>query len=89
MTSLENMSFLQNDTIPLHEKAYIIKSFLVVQSDLVDLYTNIRMKKQYYNRELVYLYIFELNITQKMLDLGNEINESEVPADIAMQSGYS
>ncbi len=88
MTSLENMSFLQNDTIPLYENAYRIKNFLVVQSDLVDLYTNILMKKQYYKRELVYLYIFELNITQKMLDLADKINESELPADIAMRSGY-
>ncbi len=82
------MQFLKDDSLPLHEKAHLVSAFLGVYEDFADLYANVLMKNQYYHRELLYLYIFGLNVTQKMLDLADEINESEVPADIAMQSGY-
>ena len=88
ITNLENMQFLKDNSLPLHEKAHLISTFLGVYEDFTDLYANVLMKNQYYHRELLYLYIFGLNVTQKMLDLADEINESEVPADIAMQSGY-
>lgn len=88
ITSQGNIPILQDISIPLHEKAHIVSRFLGVYEDFVDLYGNVLMKEQYYNRELLYLYIFGLNVTQKMLDLADEINKSEVPADIAMQSGY-
>jgi hypothetical protein len=32
--------------------------------------------------------IFRVSVAQKMLDLGNEINKSEDPSDIDMQSDY-
>ncbi|MEN8230650.1 MAG: hypothetical protein ABFS38_21015, partial [Bacteroidota bacterium] len=87
--NLENLSFLQDETLPLHEKARIIMEYLNIHSDYMDVYTNLRMKKQYYARELVDIDIFGIRIAQKMLDLGNEINQSEDPGDVAMQSGFS
>lgn len=88
MMSLENLSFLQDVTVPLHEKARIISDYINIHAELIDVYTNIRMKEQYYIPELVDIDIFGLGVTQKMLDLGTEINESEIPANVAMQSGF-
>jgi len=77
MISPENLSFLNNDTIPLNEKAYRIQSYLLIQSDLDDLYTDIYKKDQYYHRELIDLYLFGLSVAQHMLDLSYQINESD------------
>ena len=88
MISFENMSFLQDESIPLNEKANWIKGFFEVHGKLIDIYTNIRMGKQYYNRELIDINIFGLSLAEKMLDLANQINESENVADVKMQSGY-
>ena len=87
MISLENLDFLNNDSIPLYEKAHRIKGYLKVIDDWIDLYTNIRMRNQYYHRELIAIHIFGLNVTQKMLDLANKIKASDDPGDIAMKSG--
>ena len=46
MISLENLSFLQDESLPLHEKAIRIKGILNIYDELIDIYTNIRMKKQ-------------------------------------------
>ena len=88
MINLDNLSFLQDETLPLHEKAHVVKVYVDVQNKFIDVYTNILMKKQYYNQELVDIYIFGLGVTQKMLYLAHKINESEVPADVRMQAGY-
>lgn len=88
MISLENLSFLEDESLPLHEKAHRIKGFVNVYNDLIELYTNVLMKKQYYNPELVEIWIFGLGVTQKMLDLAEKINKSDVPADRRMASGY-
>jgi len=88
LISLQNMSFLNNDSIPLYERAQLVKQFLEVHRQLMDIYTNIRMEKQYYNRELVDIHIYGIQLTQKMLDLAYKINNSNVPGDIMMQSGF-
>jgi len=88
MISLENMSFLNNEPIPLYEKAQLIKQYLEVQRELIEIYTNIRMKKQYYNRELVDIHMYGMQVTQKMLNLAYEINKSDDPGDMMMQSGF-
>ncbi len=88
LIDIENLSFLQNNSIPLHKRAYMISNFLGVNDDLINIYTNQLMKKQYYNRELVHLYIFWITVTQKMLDLADKINESDIPEDKEMQKGY-
>lgn len=88
MISMDNLSFLNIDTIPLYEKAYRIQSFLHIQSEYVDIYTDLYHREQYYNEELVDLYIFGISITQRMLDLAYQINESDKPGDIGLQSGF-
>jgi len=86
--NIENLSFLQDETLPLHEKAQIIKEWFGIYRGLYLVYGNAQMKRQYYIRELTDIDIFGIRLAQKMLDLGNEINNSIYPSDIAMQSGY-
>lgn len=88
MMNLENLSFLQDEKLPLHQKAQTILWWLNIYNGLFDVYTtNIQMTRQYYVRELVDIDIFGVGLAQKMLDLGNELNKSEDPSDVAMQSG--
>ena len=87
MMNLENLSFLKDETLPLHEKAQTIKWWLDIYNGLNMVYTNISMERQYYIRELVDIDIFGVGLAQKMLYLGNELNKSEDPSDVAMQSG--
>ncbi len=88
MVSMDNLSFLNIDTLPLYEKAYRIQSFLQIQSEYIDIYTDLRHREQYYNEELIDFYIYGISITQKMLDLAYIINESDAPGDVGMQSGF-
>ena len=88
IVNIENLSFLQDETLPLHEKAQIIKGWFGVYRGLYLVYANAQMKRQYYIRELTDIDIFAVRLAQKMLDLGNEINNSNDPSDVAMQSGY-
>lgn len=88
LINLENMTFLKDESIPLHEKAQMSKMYLEIQRELIDIYTNILMKKQYYNPELIDLRIFGLGVMQKMLDLAHQINKSDDPGDIALKYGY-
>jgi len=84
----ENMSFLQNDSIPLNIRAQAILRFLGTYEDIIDIYSNILMKKQYYTPELVEIYLFGLDIMQEMLVLGEKINQSDDPDDVAFQKGF-
>ena len=67
MMNLENLSFLQDETIPLHMKAQTILWWLNIYNGLIDVYTNVQMKRQYYIRELVDIDIFGVGLAQKML----------------------
>jgi len=87
MISDENFSFLQVDTVSLSEKAYQIQYYSSIQNELVRLYTIVLHKDQYYYQELIDLYIFGLNVTQKKLNLANKIMKSESAADKNMQYG--
>lgn len=87
MTSLDNLSFLKEEK-PLNQKAQQIKMFQNVYYDMVDLYTNLLMKKQHYHRELMGANLYGLALSHKMLALAKKINQSKVPGDISMRSGY-
>ena len=88
MINMDNLLFLQDDELSLNEKAYEIQKYINVQGCFVTAYTDLNDQEQYYNRELIDLYIFGLGIAQHMLDLGNLINESIDERDIEMQYGY-
>ncbi len=88
MINMDNLSFLQDETLQLHAKAEIIQWYGNTLIELTAAYTLLGVEKQYYIRELTDIDLFALRIAQVMLDLGNEINASDYPEDIAMQSDY-
>ncbi len=88
MISIDNLSFLQDETLPLYAKADMIKWFVNSLMELKVAYTNIGMNRQYYVRELNDIDITRMRVAQRMLDLGKKINESEDPSDVDMQSDY-
>lgn len=88
MVSLKNISFLEDDSLTLQKKAMRMMNVLQLYQDWIDLYSNPRNKTMYYHRELNEIYINRLHVTQKMLDIGDEINRSDVPSEIMMRSGY-
>jgi len=87
MITLENMTFLHNDTLKLYEKGYQSLEFLKLIENWKDLYTNPVWKKQYYQRELVDININEVRVTEIMVDLTKKIMVSEDSVDIMMQEG--
>ena len=88
MLSMDHFSFLQNDTIPISDKAYRMPPFLQLHNEYVDIYTDPYHREQYYHKELIELYIFGIRITQEMLNLAYRINESDAPDAAKMQSGF-
>ncbi len=88
LVSLENLSFLNNDTLPLYKKAYLISTFINIQSTLLDIYFDASSNQQYYSSELVQIYIFGLRVTEEMVALAREINESSDRKDKYMQYEY-
>ena len=73
MMNLENLAFLEDETLPLHEKAQTIKWWVNIYHELRIAYTNVGLKRQYNIRELADIDIFGVGLAQQMLDLGNEI----------------
>ncbi len=89
MVSLDNMYFLDLDTLPLYEKAYRIQSYVHIQNEFCDIYTDLYRREQYYSKELIELYIFGIRVSEEMLNLAYQINESDAPGDVGMQSGFT
>ena len=87
MIGLDNMTFLQDKSIALNEKAYQVLEFLSVFEGWIDLYSNPLWKKPYYHRELIEIYINGVRVAQKMLDIADKIQESNDPDDVMMQAG--
>jgi hypothetical protein len=88
MISMDNLSFLQDVTLPLHAKADMIKWFVNTLMELKVAYTIPGLQEQYYVRELMDIDIFRLSVSHQMLVLGQQINESGDPSDAAMASDY-
>lgn len=88
MISIDNLSFLQDESLPLHAKADRIKWFVNTLMELKVAYTTIGTEKQYYVKELMDIDIFRVSVAHKMLDLGKQINESKDPSDMVMQADY-
>ncbi len=83
----ENLSFVNDTSISLRDKAMQIQSFSSLQNSEIQLYTDKLNSKQYYNKELIELYIYGLLVRDKMFELAGEINNSNSETDISMQQG--
>jgi hypothetical protein len=88
MVSLEYLSFLQDTTTSLNEKAERISEFIRVYDYWIDVYTIPILKKNHYHREILDIQLFNLRLMEAMLNLAHKINNSQDPADIALQYGY-
>lgn len=89
LTDPGNLEFLMDESLSLHERAYRIQPYIDLQGCFVTVYTSTSQSEQYYNRELIDLYIFGLTIAQEMLDLGQQINESVEEEAVEMQYAYN
>ena len=65
-----------------------LKWFVNILMELKVPYTLIGTEEQYYVREQMDIDIFRMTVAHIMLDLCQQINASEDPADVAMQSDY-
>ncbi|MCK5694554.1 MAG: hypothetical protein KAI08_16935 [Bacteroidales bacterium] len=88
MISIDNLSFLQDEALPLWARADMIKWFVNTLMELKVVYTTVGTERQYYVRELMDIDIFRVSVAHLMLELGQKINESNDPSDIAMNSDY-
>jgi len=87
MISLENMTFLQDDTLQLHDKAYLSLEFLQLFDKWSEVYTNPIWKKQYYHRELAEININEVRLTEIMVELTKDVMASKDPVVMMLQAG--
>jgi hypothetical protein len=84
----ENLSFILDESIPLKDRAFRIQEFVDIQANLITIYTDLDVNKQFYDQELIELYMFAILVTQSMLDLGQQINESVEEEDLEMQYAF-
>jgi hypothetical protein len=83
----DNLSFVQDTTLSLRNRAFLIQYYQKLQNELIALYTQKLKHGQYYGEELIDMFIYGLFIHEKMLDLSGKImNSKEVP-DIEIQYG--
>jgi len=83
----ENLSFVNNETTPLHMRAYRIQDFETLQSRMEQIYAVETEEEKYYKEELISLKIYRLCVHEKMLELAWKINSSDEEADINLQPG--
>ena len=87
IVSKENLSFLNDPSKSLHDKAYQIQSVGPFLNEIGRMYTDNFRSEQYYSEELIDIYISEMYARKRMLELAEEIMNSKEPADMSMQSG--
>jgi hypothetical protein len=85
--SRENLSFLDDQTKALHDKAYEIQTLANFMNEISRMYHDNFKIEQYYSRELIEIYLFEIYIREKMMELSDKIINSKDIADVAMSSG--
>lgn len=85
----ENLSFAEDEGLTLRERALRIQSFSTFQNALIQIYTDKLKSEQYYNEELIDLYIYQLFVRSTMLKLAAKIMNSKEESDISMQSGLT
>jgi hypothetical protein len=83
----ENLSFVNDTTRSLRDRAYQIQYYSSFQKNLSRIYTDNLRREQYYSRELIDTYIFGLYVHDKMLELAGKIMNSKEQSDVRLQPG--
>jgi hypothetical protein len=73
----ENLSFLDDPSISLIDKAFEMQTLSSAQSTLRRKYTDEFRTEQYYNEELIETYIFGLYVQERMFELARIILNSD------------
>jgi len=89
MISKENLSFLEDTSQSLGNRAFRIQYFSSFLNELSRMYFDNLKPEQYYREELIEIYIFRLYVQDKMLELGNRIMISDDPSVKGMQEGFT
>lgn len=87
LVNKENLSFVNDTTLSLHDRALQIQSLSSLQNTEIQIYRDNLKSEQYYYEELIDFYIYGLLIREKMFELAGKINNSKSESDISMQSG--
>ena len=85
----ENLSFVNDTTLPLIIRASLVQFFPVFLSQLKQIYTSDLNEEQYYREELIDIDIFGLFIYKRMFELAGKIMNSNDKSDQSIQSGLS
>ncbi len=83
----ENLSFLDDPSKSLHDKAYEIQNIGPFISEVGRMYTDNFKAEQYFSEELIDIYTFEIYVRKRMLDLAEAIMNSRDPEVVPMQAG--
>ena len=85
--SRENLSFLDDPSKPLRDKAFEIQTLANFLNEISEMYHDNLRTEQYYSKELIDIFISEIYVREKMLELAEKIKNARDPADMAMSSG--
>jgi hypothetical protein len=87
LISKENLAFINDPSILLKDKAFDIQSAARFVNELSRIYADKLKPKQYYSEELIDIFIFEVYIRKRMLELAEQIMNSKDPEFIGNQAG--
>jgi hypothetical protein len=87
LLSTDNLSFLNDTTTSLRDKAFRIQAYWSFISDLGLIYYDNFRQKQYFSSELTDIFIHQLYVRKRMFELADRIDRASDPMDIGMQKG--
>jgi hypothetical protein len=83
----EHLSFIDDPGKSLRDKALDTQPVGRFVSELSRIYTDNLRPQQYYSEELIEIFIFEMYVRKRMLDVAEQIMNSTDPEAIGMQAG--
>ncbi len=83
----ENLDFLNDPSMSLKNKAFDTQPAARFVNELSRIYTDNLKPKQYYSEELIEIFIFEMYLRKRMLELAEQIMNSKDPEVIGLQAG--
>jgi hypothetical protein len=83
----ENLSFIDDPKKSLREKALDTQPVGRFVSELSRIYTDNLRPQQYYSEELIEIFIYEMYVRKRMLEVAEQIMNSTDPEAIGMQAG--
>jgi hypothetical protein len=82
-----NLDFANDSALTLHIRVALMQQFMRYPIELYRLYSDNSQEKQYYNDELIDIYIFMLYENKQKLKLAFKIMNSKDKTDIGLQYG--